>query len=164
MRGRSVPSGLNRSAERVQGSRGGCPVRARALGRRDGEAHAPPLREGRLSRLRVRRRAGHAAAVRARAAVGQPGHAPDAREAPHPAHRPLGPPAPRRAGGRPAARAHALSARRAIGAPAELAKESVANVSEIVTLDKTDLTERTGKLPRAKLELVLSGLDVVLGR
>ena len=45
-----------------------------------------------------------------------------------------------------------------------LSKESVANVSQIVTLDKTDLTERTGKLPRAKLELVLSGLDVVLGR
>jgi mRNA interferase MazF len=45
-----------------------------------------------------------------------------------------------------------------------LPKESVANVSQIVTLDKTDLTERTGKLPRAKLRLVLSGIDVVLGR
>ena len=43
-------------------------------------------------------------------------------------------------------------------------KESVANVSQIVTLDKTDLTERAGKLPRSKLELVLSGIDVVLGR
>jgi hypothetical protein len=31
-------------------------------------------------------------------------------------------------------------------------------------LDKTDLTERTGKLSRAKLELVLAGIDVVLGR
>src|SRR5439155_27143349 len=133
-------------------------------GRSRGDADAPALPEGRLPRLREGRRAGHAPAVRARAAVGQPGHAPDAREAPHPAHRPVGPPAPRRAGGRRAARAHALSTRRAVGAPAELAKESVANVSEIVTLDKTDLTERTGKLPRAKLELVLSGLDVVLGR
>jgi hypothetical protein len=37
-------------------------------------------------------------------------------------------------------------------------------VSRLVALDKTDLTERTGKLPRAKLELVLSGIDVVLGR
>jgi mRNA interferase MazF len=45
-----------------------------------------------------------------------------------------------------------------------LPKESVANVSQLVTLDKTDLTERTGKLPRSKLELVLSGVDVVLGR
>lgn len=45
-----------------------------------------------------------------------------------------------------------------------LPKESVANVSQLVTLDKTDLTERTGKLSRSKLELVLSGIDVVLGR
>ena len=45
-----------------------------------------------------------------------------------------------------------------------LPKESVANVSQLMALDKTDLTERTGKLPRSKLELVLSGIDVVLGR
>ena len=45
-----------------------------------------------------------------------------------------------------------------------LPKESVANVSQLVTLDKTDLTERTGRLSRSKLELVLSGIDVVLGR
>ncbi len=45
-----------------------------------------------------------------------------------------------------------------------LSKESVANVSQIVTLDKTDLTERAGKLPRSKLRLVLSGIDVILGR
>jgi mRNA interferase MazF len=45
-----------------------------------------------------------------------------------------------------------------------LPKESVANVSQLVTMDKTDLTERTGKLPRSKLDLVLSGIDVVLGR
>lgn len=45
-----------------------------------------------------------------------------------------------------------------------LSKDSVANVSQIVTLDKVLLTERTGKLPRAQLELVLSGIDVVLGR
>jgi mRNA interferase MazF len=45
-----------------------------------------------------------------------------------------------------------------------LPKESVANVSQLVTLDKADLTERTGKLPKPKLELVLSGIDVVLGR
>lgn len=45
-----------------------------------------------------------------------------------------------------------------------LQKESVANVSQIVTLDKADLTERVGKLPRSKLKLVLSGIDVVLAR
>ena len=45
-----------------------------------------------------------------------------------------------------------------------LSKDSVANVSQIVTLDKGLLTERTGKLPRAQLELVLSGIDVVFGR
>ena len=45
-----------------------------------------------------------------------------------------------------------------------LPKDSVANVSQIVTLDKDSLTERVGKLARAKLELVLSGIDVVLGR
>jgi len=45
-----------------------------------------------------------------------------------------------------------------------LSRDSVANVSQIVTLDKTLLTERVGKLSRAKVDLVLSGIDVVLGR
>jgi mRNA interferase MazF len=45
-----------------------------------------------------------------------------------------------------------------------LTKDSVANVSQIVTLDRTLLTERSGKLPRAHLDLVLSGIDIVLGR
>jgi mRNA interferase MazF len=45
-----------------------------------------------------------------------------------------------------------------------LPKNSVANVLQIVTLDRNLLTERTGKLPRARLDLVLSGIDVVLGR
>jgi mRNA interferase MazF len=45
-----------------------------------------------------------------------------------------------------------------------LPRDSVANVSQIVSLDKTFLTERVGKLSRAKVELVLSGVDVVLGR
>jgi mRNA interferase MazF len=45
-----------------------------------------------------------------------------------------------------------------------LPKDSVANVSQVVSLDKTLLTERAGKLPPAKLQLVLSGIDVVLGR
>lgn len=38
-----------------------------------------------------------------------------------------------------------------------LPKDSVANVSQIVTLDKILLAERVGKLHRGKLHLVLSG-------
>lgn len=45
-----------------------------------------------------------------------------------------------------------------------LPKDSVANASQIVTIDKDELTERAGKLPKVKLELVLAGIDVVLGR
>ena len=45
-----------------------------------------------------------------------------------------------------------------------LPKDSVANVSQVVTLDKQTLTERVGKLSKPKLDLVLSGIDVVLGR
>jgi mRNA interferase MazF len=45
-----------------------------------------------------------------------------------------------------------------------LPKDSVANVSQIVTLDKELFIERVGKLPKAKLELLLAGIDVVLGR
>jgi len=45
-----------------------------------------------------------------------------------------------------------------------LPKDSVANVSQIVTLDRGSLVERVGVLPGKKLELVLLGVDVVLGR
>lgn len=45
-----------------------------------------------------------------------------------------------------------------------LPKDSVANVSQIVAVDKALLTERVGTLPGAKIELVLSGIDIVLGR
>jgi mRNA interferase MazF len=45
-----------------------------------------------------------------------------------------------------------------------LPKDSVANVSQIATLDRSTLTDRVGKLPTAKLDLVLSGIDIVLGR
>lgn len=45
-----------------------------------------------------------------------------------------------------------------------LPKDSVANASQVIALDKTLLVERAGKLPASKLELVLSGLDTVLGR
>jgi mRNA interferase MazF len=45
-----------------------------------------------------------------------------------------------------------------------LDRDSVANVSQIVTLDKSQLTEAVGKLSRRKLDAVLAGIDVVLGR
>jgi len=45
-----------------------------------------------------------------------------------------------------------------------LAKTSVVNVSQLVTLDKAILTQRIGKISRAKLQLVLEGINTVLGR
>ena len=45
-----------------------------------------------------------------------------------------------------------------------LPKDSVANVSQIVTLDKASLTDRAGRVADAKLELILAGIDIVLGR
>ena len=45
-----------------------------------------------------------------------------------------------------------------------LPKDSVANVSQIIALDKSLLRDRAGKLSRAKIELLLSGIDVLLGR
>jgi mRNA interferase MazF len=45
-----------------------------------------------------------------------------------------------------------------------LPKDSVANVSQPATLDRLLLTDVVGKLPDSKLELILYGLDVVLGR
>jgi mRNA interferase MazF len=45
-----------------------------------------------------------------------------------------------------------------------LDRASVANVSQLVTLDKVVLSQRIGVFPAATLELVLDGIDVVLGR
>ena len=45
-----------------------------------------------------------------------------------------------------------------------LSKDSVANVSQIVTLDKRTLTERVSKLPRSKMDLILSGIDIAFDR
>lgn len=44
---------------------------------------------------------------------------------------------------------------------ARLPKPSVVNVSQTVTVDKTDLEERTGSLPAAALISVLEGLRLV---
>jgi mRNA interferase MazF len=45
-----------------------------------------------------------------------------------------------------------------------LSKDSVANVSQIVTVDKSILLERVGNISDAKLDLILTGIDIVLGR
>lgn len=45
-----------------------------------------------------------------------------------------------------------------------LDRPSVANVSQIVTVDRAMLTERIGRLSQAKLGLILDGIDLVLGR
>ena len=45
-----------------------------------------------------------------------------------------------------------------------LPQDSVANVSQIVAIDRSILADRAGKLPRAKLELLLAGIDIILGR
>ena len=44
-----------------------------------------------------------------------------------------------------------------------LSKDSVANVSLIVALDKAQLTERVRKIPRRQVDLVIAGIDVILG-
>jgi mRNA interferase MazF len=45
-----------------------------------------------------------------------------------------------------------------------LPKESVANVSQIIAIDREYLATRVGKLSLSKLQLILSGIDVVLGK
>jgi mRNA interferase MazF len=45
-----------------------------------------------------------------------------------------------------------------------LPKESVANVSQIVAIDRELLTERVGRLADAYLRRVMAGIDLLLGR
>ena len=45
-----------------------------------------------------------------------------------------------------------------------LAKNCVANVSQLVTLGRDTLTERVGKVSRAKLNLAFDGINIVFGR
>ncbi len=45
-----------------------------------------------------------------------------------------------------------------------LPRDSVANVSQVVALNRTLLEERTGRISPAKIDLLLAGLDIVLGR
>jgi len=45
-----------------------------------------------------------------------------------------------------------------------LPKDSVANVSQIITIDRELLSDRVGQLIESDLQLVLAGIDIVLGR
>jgi mRNA interferase MazF len=45
-----------------------------------------------------------------------------------------------------------------------LPRDSVANASQIVALDRDLITEEVGKLAKRQLELILTGIDIVLGR
>ena len=45
-----------------------------------------------------------------------------------------------------------------------LNKDSVANVSQVLTLDRSLLKKRVGHLPSRQIELVLAGITVVLAR
>jgi mRNA interferase MazF len=45
-----------------------------------------------------------------------------------------------------------------------LPKDSVANTSQIVTLDRDLLADEVGKLSKRQLESILSGIDIILGR
>lgn len=47
---------------------------------------------------------------------------------------------------------------------AGLPKDSVANVSQIVTLDRSAFSDHVARLPETLLQLILAGIDVVLGR
>jgi mRNA interferase MazF len=45
-----------------------------------------------------------------------------------------------------------------------LPRDSVANASQIVAIDRAFLTERAGKLSARKLAQILSGIDIILGK
>ena len=45
-----------------------------------------------------------------------------------------------------------------------LSKDPVANVSQIVTLDRSVLMERVGRVSRAQMQMMLAGIGTVLGR
>jgi mRNA interferase MazF len=47
---------------------------------------------------------------------------------------------------------------------AGLPRDSVANVSQVITLDRNFLTERAGRLSPDLLEEILDGIELVLGR
>ncbi len=53
-----------------------------------------------------------------------------------------------------------LLSKRATG----LSKDSVANVSQIITIDREFLFRHAGRISPRKLQLIVAGVDIVLGR
>lgn len=45
---------------------------------------------------------------------------------------------------------------------ANLPKTSVVNISQVVTVDKTDLKEKIGQLPRQRIEEIVSGIKLLM--
>lgn len=45
-----------------------------------------------------------------------------------------------------------------------LPKDSVANVSQIISIDRAILTERVGRVSSSQLDRIMVGIDLVLGR
>ena len=45
-----------------------------------------------------------------------------------------------------------------------LPKASVANVSQIISIDRAILTERVGRVTAAQLDRIITGIELVLGR
>ncbi len=45
-----------------------------------------------------------------------------------------------------------------------LTKPSVANITQVIAVDRATLSEPVGRLAAPKLDLILAGLDLVLGR
>ena len=59
-----------------------------------------------------------------------------------------------------AAPGNVMLPRRQTGLP----RDSVANVTQIVSIDRSILSERVGRVSKAQLRLLLDGVDTVLGR
>jgi mRNA interferase MazF len=45
-----------------------------------------------------------------------------------------------------------------------LPRDAVVNVSQMLTLDRSHLTDHIGRIGAARLDTILAGIDVVLGR
>jgi len=45
-----------------------------------------------------------------------------------------------------------------------LPRDSVANVSQLFPVNRTDFIELVGQIPHTKLNLIFSGVDIILGR
>jgi mRNA interferase MazF len=45
-----------------------------------------------------------------------------------------------------------------------LPRDSVANVTQVLTVDQSQLTEHVGRISQGQLDLIFEGIDTVLGR